>query len=119
MADQQNFTMMSGDRKTVTVTVKNEAGAAVDISAYISIVWAFLPIASGIVGAQALALELGHNLAFATDGTDGVLTATFLDTETAALSGSYVHQMWVKTGVPKEFVVMDGRVNFLLDRITA
>lgn len=119
MADQQNFTMMSGDRKSVSITVKNEAGAAVDISGYIAIVWAFLPIASGIVGSQALALELGHNLAFTNDGTDGLLTATFLDTETAGLSGSYIHQMWAKTGTPKEFVIMDGRVNFLLDRITA
>lgn len=115
----QNFTMMSGDRKTVTVLVKNEAAAAVDISSYASIIWGFFPISGGVVGAQALALELSGNLAFTTDGTDGSLTATFLDTETAALVGSYVHQMWVKTDTSKEYVVMDGRVNFLLDRITS
>ena len=94
MAINQRIIVHQGDLETVTINCVDSAGDAVDVSGYTDFELRFFPISSaGVIGTQALALDLASGLTLTTDGTDGVLSAPLLEAATEALSGAYVFHL--------------------------
>ena len=86
-----------GAEKTFTVTVKNAAGTAQDISSWIDSNNQILCKAKASLDASSYVWELSSGtgeIAFADDGTDGQFTVTVSDTDTATAYDSIMIQFF-------------------------
>lgn len=85
----QNFVVWAGDSSSPIFTVQDASGTAVNISTVIQITWT----ASRTPGGTAVITKTktGGGIAFVNTGTDGKFQVQIDGTDTAALSGEYVH----------------------------
>lgn len=83
---KQNFTMHSGDDKTLQFTVKDQDGVVVDITGA-SITWAF----AARVGATAIASKTVGSGITITDAAAGVFQVTIDAADTASLTGGVLY----------------------------
>lgn len=88
-AINQDFILYAGDTAAPTFTVKDQAGAIVDISAVQNITWA-MSRAYGATDTLAKSKTDG-SITFVTDGTDGQFEVEIDPEDTARLTGLFVH----------------------------
>jgi len=104
----QDFVTYQGNAVSPIFTVKNSAGVAIDISGSTEIAWSAIrddldvPVISKT--------KTGGGITFVTDGTDGKFQVAILATDTASLSGSYIHQATVTDGDGNPTTVSVGRM---------
>ena len=91
MADQ-NFSLHSGDSKSVTVNIVNAAGVAVDVSTASAVVYKV----AASPGSEALVSKsLGSGISVA----GSTVTITFAPADTATLAGGvYYHELEITDG---------------------
>lgn len=107
-ATSQDFTVYAGDAASVVFTVKDDAGAAIDISSSSQIDWnARRDLESAIVIEKT---KTGGGISFVTDGTDGKFKLFLTKTDTAALSGFYLHEAIVTDAGGNPTTVTTGRM---------
>ena len=82
MAD---FTMYSGDSKTLTIAIRDEAGDPVDVSTATSIIYAIVKTD----GTRVATKTLGAGVTVATS----TVTVTLVPADTAGLAGTYGHEL--------------------------
>ncbi|MCE7937118.1 MAG: hypothetical protein DYG90_00660 [Chloroflexi bacterium CFX6] len=85
--------------------VVDEAGDPVDVSTYTTRNFGVYPLDSG-------SASFSKTPAFATDGTDGVMTVTVADTDTTALAGDYRMELQISKTGAKETLV-SGTLRFI------
>lgn len=105
---EQHFSMVSGDDKTLSITVTDSAGDAVDLTGA-SASWAL-----GKQGQAALVIKTGTISAPAT----GVVTIALEPADTAALAGNYYHEMQVTDASGNVSTVAAGAVYIRADMVT-
>lgn len=82
--------MVSGDIVTHSLRVVDSAGAAIDISLYTPISISVFATNNGEpTGAALFTDTLAGDIAFTTDGSDGLLDVPWAAADTAALAGVY------------------------------
>lgn len=100
LGNQEDFSMHSGDSRTLEVTVRDEADAVVNISAAsgADLTWALSKKATDTVdprGASLVSKTEGSGIAI-TDGPNGRCDVTLDPADTADLKGDdYYHEMQV------------------------
>lgn len=122
-AENQNFSMKSGDSRTITVTVDDGAipPVAVDISGF-DVWWEMSPLSSSGAFSGTPTLQKDSLLAGGvaiTDGPNGVFQVTLAPTDTDPLSGDFYHEAQVKDGSGNISTVLTGKITIGRDLITA
>ena len=112
---RQDFTMWSGDDKSIVVTITTDGTTAVDITAYT--VNYTLQTAVNDTTVQVTKATGGSGITLS-DAINGEFTVTLDDTDTAALSGIYYHEAQVTDGSANKYTVMTGTVVINADAIT-
>jgi hypothetical protein len=93
---QSDFSMHSGDTRTLEITVKDEDSAVVNISTA-TITWALSKQDSASVapkGAAIVTKTVGDGVTI-TDGPNGRVDVAISAADTSALSGDYYHELEV------------------------
>lgn len=84
----QDFTIYSGDSRSLPVTVTNGSGGTVNITGAQSIVW----VVVGPSGNVLLTKTLAAGQIALTNPTAGICTITLLAADTSQLTGTYAHE---------------------------
>jgi hypothetical protein len=109
-ATSQNFSMYQGDDFTLTVTVKDAAGAAKNLTGA-TIKWALHTTNKAAV--PKLSKAIGTGIAV-TDAAGGVFTVTIARADTAALkAGAYYHEVEITDVASKRATVLTGKATIL------
>ena len=104
----QDFVTYRGDSITPIFTVRNSSGVAVNISGALEITWKILP---ENLGTPILTKTMtGGGITFVTSGADGKFQVAILATDTANLSGFYLHEASVTDSFGSVTTVTAGRV---------
>jgi len=100
-----DLTVYAKNDFVIQVTVVDEDGDAVDISTYTTRNFGVYPMNSDTP-------SFSKTPAFATDGTNGVMTVTVADTDTTSLAGDYRLELQIaKTGA--KATVLTGIIHIL------
>jgi len=110
MADQ-NFSLHSGDSKTLTVSIVNAAGTPVDVSTAAAIAY---KLAATPYSAALVSKALGSGISVATS----VVSVTLLAADTALLAGMMYQEMQITDGSGNVATVLTGQVMIEGDLIT-
>ncbi len=113
VAKAQDFEIHSGDHGDLVITVTDNAGAAVDITAAV-ITWE--ASRDGVVVVTKLT-DSAEGVEI-TDASGGICKVHLLPADTATLSGVYDHEAQLISAVSKTLTITDGKMNVLVDRIT-
>jgi hypothetical protein len=111
----QNFTMKSGDSKTLEVTVRDAAGVAIPLAGTPSVEW---NLARTVRSAAALTKTLGAGVTIiATNAALGEVNCGRLDiaishTDSEALDGEFVHDCLLIDDSGARSTIFQGRANF-------
>jgi len=116
---QADFEMHSGDHRDLVVTVKDEAGALVDISGA-TMRWHLSKLDSsgsrpGPKGAALVQKSVGSGIVLTTPAS-GVATVSLLPADTASLAGEFYHELEMVLG-GKTSTVLFGKVTVLKDLV--
>lgn len=105
---QQDFLTFAGDDVFPVFTVRDSAGAAVDISTVSQITWYCQSTGDG--GALITKTKSAGQIAFVTNGTDGKFEVTIGKTDTTGLSGFYQHVASITDALGNITTVTVGRM---------
>lgn len=109
----QNFTITSGDSKTLRVSVVDQDGAAVDLTGA-SAVWAVATSRSTPILLQK-ATPASITI---TDGPGGLLEVTLDPADTDSFAGSYYHELQIVDNEGRKSTALTGTLNVRHDLIT-
>ena len=110
----QNFTMWSGDDKTITVTVVDGDGTAQDITAA-TISYKLQPAVDDATGAITKTVGSGVTI---TNAAGGIFTVDIAAANTASFAGIYYHECQVTSSGGVVSTVFVGNVTINQDAIT-
>jgi hypothetical protein len=102
MADQ-NFSLKSGDSKSVAVNIVNGSGVAQDVSSAAAVVYRMAESPSG----EAL---ISKSLSSGVEVSTSTVTITFAPLDTAELGGNYYHELEITDDVGNVYTVLTGHV---------
>lgn len=107
--------LIAGDDKYLDFTIESTSGVATDIS---TITGATFQISKPNDVYANIKKTLGSGVSFLTDGSDGVLRVTVLDTDTTKLCGTYRYKMEIADSGGLKTTVAAGPVTFREDITT-
>lgn len=107
--------LTAGDDKYLDFTVESTSGVATDLS---TITGATFQISKPDDVYANVKKTFGAGIAFYTDGTDGILRVTILDTDTTTLCGTYRYKMEIADSGGLKTTVAAGPVMFREDMTT-
>ncbi len=120
--ENQDVTMLSGDSKTLTVTVDDGATppVAIDITGYTVWWWASRLSSSGKFAATATLQKdnAGGGGVAITDAANGKFQVTLAPADTAALAGDFYHEAQVRDGAGNISTVLTGKLTIARDFVT-
>lgn len=108
----QNYSMMSGDSKTLTVNVVDGDGVAVDVSTAAAIVYEIAASPAAATSYVSKALTTGVTVATST------VTVTLAPADTKDLAGVYYHELEITDASGHVFTAFSGYVTIARDLIT-
>jgi len=100
---EQNFSMHSGDSKSLSVSITNAAGTPVDVSTAAAIVWT---LAASPTSAALVTKGLGDGVTVSTS----TVTVALDPEDTDDLAGLYYQEMQVTDGSGNVSTVLSGHV---------
>ena len=106
----QNFTMYSGDSKTLSVRVVNENWKPVDIDSATDITY---KLAASVSGTALITKDLSDGISVA----NSTVTITLGTADTASLSGDYYHELQITDASSNVFTAFSGTVTVTSDLI--
>ena len=112
MAKTQSHSLYQGQLDTFDITVTDETGAVVDLSALTGAQLRYCVSNPG--SGSLLELTLGSGVAFKTDGTDGVVTVTITALQSTAFPvATLSHAFWVNDGSTRNEPATVGHLHVL------
>lgn len=108
----QNYSMTSGDSKTITVNVVDAAGTAVDVSTATAVRYAIATSAAAVTPSVSKTLGAGITVA------GSVVTVTLAAADTALLAGVYYHELEITDASAHVFTALSGHVTIERDLLT-
>jgi len=110
-AQRTDFAMFEGDSKTITVTVRDEAAAVVDLSGF-TIRWGLSPLVEGGFNPAATLSKDSETTGGIeiTSAVGGVFVVTLDPDDTEALAGKYYHEAEVTDAAGNIATVLTGRI---------
>lgn len=106
MAD---FTMISGDTKTLTIAIRDEAGAAADVSLATAIAYGVFKSD----GTAVMSKALGTGISVATS----IVTVLLDPEDTAGQAGTYMHELQITMSAGVVYTALQGEMTILRDYI--
>lgn len=104
-----DFSMYSGDSRVLTISIRDEAGVAVDVSTATAIVYGIFRADGTLVVSKAL----GAGVTVVTS----TVTVTLLPADTAALAGTYGHELQVTMPDGSVSTALHGEMTIVRDYI--
>jgi len=94
LGKEQDFSMHSGDNRSLSVTITDQSQAVLDVSGA-AITWALSRAVTDKVEPKGVAIvskTVGSGITI-TDGSNGLVEVTIAEADTASLAGTYYHEM--------------------------
>lgn len=107
----QNVTMYSGDSKTLTISIVDSDGAAIDVSTAAAVVYA---IADSSRGPALVTKTLADGVSVA----GSTVTVTLEPDDTEDLAGVYYHELQITDDVGHVDTAMSGTITVRRDLVT-
>ena len=106
---KQDFSLYAGEDKDIVFTITNDAGAAVDLSTALKVIWVVARLASTQQNLITKIYE-GATLTPIISGTsNNILTISITGTETEILNGKYRHELRLVNATSAESVLAIGQ----------
>ena len=107
----QSFVMFSGDSKSLVVSIVDDDGVAVDVSASATIKYSLAESASSV--SAKFSKSLGDGIAVVTS----TVTVTIDATDTETLAGNFYHELEITDASGLVYTAFSGRVTIKRDKI--
>ena len=110
---------MSGDSRIIECAVKDEAGAAFDLTNATAIRWQLFASdgSAGFSGVAVLQKSLGSGVSSVSPATDGKFRVQLDPADTASLAGAYYHEAEVTMTGGAVHTVLTGKFQITADAI--
>lgn len=108
--NDQNVVVYDGDDFALRVTLKDDAGAAVDLTTFNSLTW---EVAKKVKGAAFITKTDADGIEVQSPTTAGIVVITLLPTDTRGKAGEYRHEMQLVDSDGKYHTIMVGKLTVL------